>query len=89
MEFKWGPAKRRSNIAKHSVDFSAMIQGFDDPMRWIGVDARFDYGELRYQMIAAIRGRIYHVTFTVRGETIWIISARIANRKERRRYGNE
>lgn len=37
-------------------------------------------------MLAKCNGRIYHVTFTMRGEMFWIISARKANEREQRRY---
>ena len=50
-------------------------------------DTRKDYGETRYNMLARINGRVFHVTFTERGEINWIISARKANKREQRRYG--
>ena len=37
-------------------------------------------------MLARCNGRIYHVTFTMRGAVTRIISARKANQRERRRY---
>jgi len=50
-------------------------------------DTRKDYGEARYNMLAKVNGRVFHVTFTERGEITWIISARKANKREQRRYG--
>jgi uncharacterized DUF497 family protein len=47
---------------------------------------RRDYGELRYNAIGVVDGTYLNVTFTMRGETGWIISARPASRKERRAY---
>ncbi|ABD87803.1 BrnT family toxin [Rhodopseudomonas palustris] len=49
-------------------------------------DPRKDYGEVRYNMLAKINGRLFHVTYTERGEITWIISARKANQREQRRY---
>ena len=43
-------------------------------------------GEVRYNMLAKVNGRVFHITFTERGEIIWIISARKANQREQRRY---
>jgi uncharacterized DUF497 family protein len=37
-------------------------------------------------MLASVRGRIFHITYTERGAVTWIISARKANERERRRY---
>jgi len=31
IEFEWDPAKARSNLAKHGVDFGPAIRVFDDP----------------------------------------------------------
>ncbi len=50
-------------------------------------DTRKDYGEVRCNMLAKVNGRVFHVTFTERGEITWIISARKANKREQRRYG--
>lgn len=87
MEFDWNTAKCDRNIAEHSLDFADVIVAFVDPNRKVVVDDRKDYGEVRYNMLADIRGRIFHVTFTQRGTVTWIISARKANKREQRRYG--
>jgi uncharacterized protein len=49
-------------------------------------DDRKDYGEVRYNMLAKANGRVFHITFTERGDILWIISARKANQREQRRY---
>ena len=86
MEFEWSPAKRDRTLAERGVDFSAVLIGFLDPNRKIAKDFRRDYGEERFNMLASCGGRVYHVTFTMRGAVTRIISARKANQKERRRY---
>ena len=86
MEFEWSPAKRDKTLAERGVDFSAILIGFLDPNRKIVRDFRRNYGEERFNMLASCGGRIYHVTFTMRGAVTRIISARKANQKERRRY---
>jgi uncharacterized protein len=47
-------------------------------------DMRRDYGEDRINAVGEIEGVVYHVTYTQRGDTRHIISARLASRKERR-----
>jgi hypothetical protein len=49
-------------------------------------DDRKDYGEVRFNMLAKVEGRVFHITFTERGPITWIISARKANKREQRRY---
>jgi uncharacterized DUF497 family protein len=89
MKFGWSARKQAINIAKHNVDFVDVLAGFSDPSRNIKEDKRHDYGEVRYNMLTDIDGRIYHVTFTARGDLVWLISARKANKREQRRYGQE
>ena len=60
--------------------------GFIDPARKVAEDSRKNYGETRYNMLAKVDDRIFHVTFTERGKIVWIISARKANKREQRRY---
>jgi uncharacterized DUF497 family protein len=45
-----------------------------------------DRADARYNMLAVCEGRVFHITYTRRGELTWIISARRANRREQRRY---
>ncbi|MCJ8239521.1 BrnT family toxin [Peteryoungia algae] len=52
-----------------------------------GVDNRRDYGETRYTSIGTIEKLIVVVVVhTLRGDVTRIISARLANRKERQKY---
>lgn len=74
-------------LAERGVDFALVLVGFADPLRVIVEDDRWDYGEKRYNMLAGCDGRLFHITFTLRGGVIWIISARKANKREQRRYG--
>lgn len=47
------------------------------------IDDRQDYGEIRIKAIGEIDGIILVVIYTDREDVRWIISARIANKKER------
>lgn len=86
MEFGWNNAKRESNFAKHGIDFADVHPAFADEGKVVTPDTRFDYGERRFNMLARLDGRVCHVTFTTRGDVIWLISARKANGREQRRY---
>jgi uncharacterized DUF497 family protein len=86
MEFDWTPSKCAKNIAERGIDFADVVVGFADPMKKVAKDDRKDYGEERFNMLARVEGRVFHVTFTVRGAITWIISARKANKREQRRY---
>ena len=86
MEFDWNPGKCARNIAECGIDFADVLVAFIDSTRKVAEDSRKDYGEIRYNMLAKVDGRIFHVTFTERGKIVWIISARKANKREQRRY---
>jgi uncharacterized DUF497 family protein len=83
MEFDWNPAKCSKNIADRGIDFADVLV---DPARKVVRDDRKDYGEVRYNMLAKVQGRVFHITFTERGKILWIISARKANKREQWRY---
>lgn len=82
----WDDAKRESNLAKHGYDFVDIGEVFDGRFAVIRPDTRFDYGELRYNMLAVFHARIVNVTFTPRERKIHLISARPASREERSVY---
>ena len=86
MEFDWNPAKCSKNITDRGIDFADVLVGFIDPARKVVRDDRKDYGEVRYNMLAKVNGRVFHITFTERGKILWIISAQKANQREQRRY---
>jgi uncharacterized protein len=86
MGFEWDEAKRQSNVRQRGIDFPDVIPCFSDPQRLVEEDARRDYGERRFHLLCPLRGRLYHVTFTERGQNIRIISARRANQREQRHY---
>ncbi len=86
MEFDWNPAKCAKNVAERGIDFADAVVAFADPMKKVAKDNRKDYGEERFNMLAVVEERVFHVTYTERGKVIWIISARKANKREQRRY---
>ncbi|MCD2175590.1 BrnT family toxin [Rhizobium sp. C4] len=86
MEFEWDETKRQTNLHQHKVDFVRVLAAFSDPERKTVVDDRRDYGEMRFNMLAKVGERVFHVTYTLRGDVIRIISARKANEREQKRY---
>ena len=90
MEFEWDARKARTNAAKHGVTFEAAITAFDDPFALLAPDAEHSTDtEARWWLIGEADTGVVVVVFTVRqpNDVRRIISARRANRKERRRYG--
>ena len=91
--YEWDPAKERSNLRKHEVDFHLARRVFDDPDAISDLD-RIEDGEYRWHTIGLVNGvNILLVAYTIRDsggdETIRIISARSATREEKRRYEAE
>jgi hypothetical protein len=85
MEFGWDDAKHQRNLRERNFGFAYASRIFrGDVVDW--VDDRFDYGEKRMRAVGEVDGHILHVVFTDRGEVRWIISARSANRKERKQW---
>jgi uncharacterized protein len=91
--FDWDPIKAASNRRKHGVSFQTAVLVFADPNALV-VQDRMENGEERWQAIGVVEGRfMLVVAHTVREqdhlEVIRIISARRANREEKRRYEEE
>jgi uncharacterized DUF497 family protein len=57
--------------------------------RVVRLDARYIYGENRYQLMGIIDSRLFVVIYTYRGDVIRIISARKANSREVKLYEND
>lgn len=86
VRFEWDEAKRKANLAKHGIDFLDVREMFRSLML-VGADERKDYGENRQIGFGFIRGRLMAVAFTERNpDTIRIISARKANKREEKYY---
>jgi len=85
MLFDWDPAKHERNWQQRGFgfDFAALIFG-GQTLEW--PDDRQDYGETRVRTIGEADGVVLHVVYTDRDTVRRIISARLANRKERRRW---
>ena len=84
--FKWDPKKAAYNLRQHRVSFETAIGVFDDPFAIDDIDDREDYAEERSNILGLVEGRLLVVTYTLRGGTTRIISARKAEPHERRTY---
>lgn len=89
MRFDWDDTKRRTNIAKHDIDFTQAAAMLACSPHLVH-DSRKEYGETRCQAVGEHDGMVLVVAFTMRdGNVFRIISARRANARERRKYGYE
>lgn len=88
MIFEWDDKKAVANVEKHGLSFDNAIRIFADDKRRSVVDDRFDYGEERLITMGRIDGRLSVVVYTEKEDIIRIISARKANKKEQKKYGN-
>ncbi|WP_394804733.1 BrnT family toxin [Sphingobium yanoikuyae] len=84
-------------MKKHGVSFEAAARAFADPFA-LSVQDRIEGGEQRWQTLGLVEGHLLllvaHTVSEEDGdgeyvEVIHIISARRADRKERRRYEEE
>ena len=85
MDFEWDSAKELANRKKHGVDFRMAAKVFLDPfvIEFDDLDAT---GELRFNAIGLVDGRMLFVIYTIRGDVVRIISARGAESHEKRKY---
>jgi uncharacterized DUF497 family protein len=89
--FEWDARKAAVNRTKHGVLFEEAATVFGDPAALDGPDLSHSDKESRFLRLGrAATGRVLIVAYTVRrrddGESIRIISARRASRKERAAY---
>ena len=72
-------------MIKHKIDFEDAKNIFLDPNRLEREDKR-DYNEPRIQVIGIVNQVVLFVVYTKRNGRYRIISARRANKNERRQY---
>ncbi len=90
--FAWDIDKAIANFEKHGVPFEEAATIFGDPDGLDWLDEAHSHDELRFKRLGrSVAGRILLVVYTIRRtngdkETIRIIGARTASRKERKAY---
>ena len=87
-KFDWDPSKAERNLRERGIPFSAAYD-FQIDTAITAVDDRQDYGEIRYRSFGYIEDRLHCLVFTLRGDTIRIISLRKANSSEVRAYDEQ
>lgn len=86
MPYEWDEEKRLETLSERGIDFTLM-----DSFDWsTAVTQRSDrHGEARWSSFGLIGDRLYHVAWTLRGESTRIISLRKANARETDNYDNQ
>ena len=88
-KFAWNRVKALMNFAKHGISFELATTAFDDPDSFGADDIEHSFHEKRYWFIGKANGdNLIVVIFTLRSsnQICRLISARRANRRERRLY---
>jgi uncharacterized protein len=93
MKFEWDEQKNQLNQQKHGVAFEEAQEVFSDPLHLAKLDYRFSYFEERWITIGATQRHhilvVANLFFSDEGEEIIrIISARPANKLEKKAYEN-
>jgi uncharacterized DUF497 family protein len=86
--FEWDDAKASRNLAKHRMSFEKAKEVFSDPNLATVNATRDEDGEARLKTIGRVGSRLYAVVYTQRGGVKRLISARRANAKEEKGYGD-
>jgi hypothetical protein len=73
--FAWDPAKDRSNLRKHGVDFATAQLAFIDARRVIAEDSAHSAREKRYFCFGRVGAGVLTVRFTYRAGVIRIFGA--------------
>ena len=84
---RWDPNKARSNLRKHGVTFQEAVSVLSDVLSVTIGDPLHSSEENRFVTIGQSKqGRILVVVQSEFGDTIRIISARLATRHEKKEY---
>jgi uncharacterized DUF497 family protein len=89
MRFEWDPEKAATNVVKHGVSFEEAATAFGDALSITVFAPDHSEEEDRYVLLGVTySGRLVVVIHTDRDETVRIISARLASKRERRIYAS-
>ncbi len=88
--FEWNEEKAQTNFKKHKISFEEAETVFDDPLSITIPDPKHSIAEERFIDIGqSNKKRILVVVYTERRKKIRLISARLADRAERKKYEEE
>jgi uncharacterized DUF497 family protein len=87
MRFEWDNEKARANLKKHGVSFGEATDVFYDPNALEDYDSEHSEEEKRFFIIGMSSWRLLYVVYAERaGDAVRIISARKADKAERKNY---
>jgi uncharacterized DUF497 family protein len=88
MRFEWDPAKDTINRAKHGLSFDEATELFKASVDYLEIyDEEHSDEEDRFIAVGPIRRGVIVVAYTERDDDVLrIVSARIATKRERKRY---
>lgn len=90
MRFEWDNNKKAQNQKKHKISFEEAATVWTDPLALIAPDPGHSIEEEREWIIGeSVNNRVLVVVYTMRGETVRIISARPATKRELKQYAEE
>ncbi len=85
MHFEFDAIKDKQNSSKHGLSLKFAEQlAWDEAFVW--VDPRYQYDELRMIGLVPEGSTLYYVAFVDRGDVRRIISLRLAERREVKKY---
>ena len=85
MDLEWDQKKAESNLKKHGVDFADAVSIFDD-LNAITLEDSHEQEQRFISIGLDCFASILVVVYTCRGDTIRIISARKATKREQKQY---
>jgi uncharacterized DUF497 family protein len=84
---RWNDGKNEINFQKHGISFEEADSVFDDPLILVIDDPEHSWEENRHVAIGATcERRLVVVSYTIRNDESWLISARMAEARERKKY---
>lgn len=87
MRFEWDDQKARANVEKHGVTFGEATEVFYDQNALEDYDSEHSDEENRFFIIGLSSRQLLYVVYAERaGDVVRIISARKADRAERKNY---
>ena len=90
IKFDYDMANINKNVNKHFIINAEAESVFDDSKKIISYDHKHSALEIRYTCVGkSYVGRILYVAFVMRSGKIRIVSARVANKKNRLLYDNQ
>jgi uncharacterized protein len=87
VRFEWDDAKAAANLRKHGVSFDEAVEVFYDPNALEDYDRTHSDDEGSFFIIGLSSRRLLYVIYAERaGEVVRLVSARKADKAERRKY---